>query len=369
MFLLIWAFHGLIYRWRPTRLTDGASSARWSGRARPARARCGASGTPRPRDPDARTARPAGKACCLRRCLTRAYSPRGFRAGRFARRRISDAARPRQRKRRQKSRAGLFRRPRHVDHPQMAADHLWLRGRHLHRRSRPGRGTGAGASEGADARHQAGEHLHRGSARGIRARLRVSDVPRQCALRGPVSARHLDRAAADRQEADRDRREGRRRCGRAWRDRQGQRSGALRARLLRAQARREGDRAVARMGIPFARGAASPSPSRIRSRSPRTNGARRRSRPTPISCTPRRRARCWKIPAEEVPDYVYSRTDDPEDAPDEPAYVTIDFERGDPVAVDGKKLSPAELAGAAQQRSAASTASAGSIWSRTASSA
>ena len=48
-------------------------------------------------------------------------------------------------------------------------------------------------------------------------------------------------------------------------------------------------------------------------------------------------------PAEEVPDYVYSRTDDPEDAPDEPAYVTIDFERGDPVAVDGKTLTPAEL--------------------------
>jgi argininosuccinate synthase len=48
-------------------------------------------------------------------------------------------------------------------------------------------------------------------------------------------------------------------------------------------------------------------------------------------------------PAGEVPDYVYSRTGDPEDAPDKPAYVTIDFERGDPVAVDGKTLNPAEL--------------------------
>jgi argininosuccinate synthase len=48
-------------------------------------------------------------------------------------------------------------------------------------------------------------------------------------------------------------------------------------------------------------------------------------------------------PADEVPDYVYSRTDDPEHAPDKPAYVTVDFERGDPVAVDGKKLKPAEL--------------------------
>jgi argininosuccinate synthase len=48
-------------------------------------------------------------------------------------------------------------------------------------------------------------------------------------------------------------------------------------------------------------------------------------------------------PAQEVPDYVYSRTDNPEGAPDKPAYVTIEFERGDPVAVDGKKMSPAEL--------------------------
>jgi len=48
-------------------------------------------------------------------------------------------------------------------------------------------------------------------------------------------------------------------------------------------------------------------------------------------------------PAGEVPGYVYSRSEDPEKAPDRPAYITIDFERGDPVAVDGKKLKPAEL--------------------------
>jgi argininosuccinate synthase len=48
-------------------------------------------------------------------------------------------------------------------------------------------------------------------------------------------------------------------------------------------------------------------------------------------------------PAQEVPDYVYSRTDNPEAAPDKPDYVAIDFERGDPVAVDGKAMSPAEL--------------------------
>jgi argininosuccinate synthase len=48
-------------------------------------------------------------------------------------------------------------------------------------------------------------------------------------------------------------------------------------------------------------------------------------------------------PAIQVPDYVYSRTIDPEQAPDRPLVVTIDFVRGDPVAVDGRPLSPANL--------------------------
>jgi len=48
-------------------------------------------------------------------------------------------------------------------------------------------------------------------------------------------------------------------------------------------------------------------------------------------------------PGEEVPDYVYSRTLDPGAAPDEPDYITVDFERGDAVAIDGKALSPAAL--------------------------
>ncbi len=48
-------------------------------------------------------------------------------------------------------------------------------------------------------------------------------------------------------------------------------------------------------------------------------------------------------PAQEVPDYVFSRTVDPEKAPDKASYITVDFERGDPVAIDGKKLTPAAL--------------------------
>ena len=48
-------------------------------------------------------------------------------------------------------------------------------------------------------------------------------------------------------------------------------------------------------------------------------------------------------PWEEVPDYVYSRTDHPEEAPDTPEYITIDFQSGDAVAINGEGLSPATL--------------------------
>ena len=48
-------------------------------------------------------------------------------------------------------------------------------------------------------------------------------------------------------------------------------------------------------------------------------------------------------PAVEVPGYVYSRTLDPEQATDKPAYIEVDFERGDAVAIDGTKLTPAAL--------------------------
>src|SRR6201995_2414715 len=48
-------------------------------------------------------------------------------------------------------------------------------------------------------------------------------------------------------------------------------------------------------------------------------------------------------PWQEVPDYVYSRTDDPEKAPGTPEYITIDFEKGDGVALNGEAMSPATL--------------------------
>src|SRR5256886_1763484 len=48
-------------------------------------------------------------------------------------------------------------------------------------------------------------------------------------------------------------------------------------------------------------------------------------------------------PAAEAPEYVHQRTISPEDAPDKATVITIDFEKGDPVAIDGAKLSPAAL--------------------------
>src|SRR5215212_1047444 len=48
-------------------------------------------------------------------------------------------------------------------------------------------------------------------------------------------------------------------------------------------------------------------------------------------------------PWAEVPDYVYSRTDDPLSAPDTPEEITLEFKCGDAVAINGEALSAAAL--------------------------
>jgi len=48
-------------------------------------------------------------------------------------------------------------------------------------------------------------------------------------------------------------------------------------------------------------------------------------------------------PAVETPDFVYQRTVSPEEAPDTPEYITIQFEKGDPVAINNEAMSPATL--------------------------
>jgi argininosuccinate synthase len=48
-------------------------------------------------------------------------------------------------------------------------------------------------------------------------------------------------------------------------------------------------------------------------------------------------------PSVEAPEYVHQRTISPEDAPDKASVIEIAFERGDPVSIDGERLSPATL--------------------------
>lgn len=40
---------------------------------------------------------------------------------------------------------------------------------------------------------------------------------------------------------------------------------------------------------------------------------------------------------------MYTRSVSPEQAPDKPTYLDLEFEGGNPVAIDGQKLSPASL--------------------------
>jgi len=48
-------------------------------------------------------------------------------------------------------------------------------------------------------------------------------------------------------------------------------------------------------------------------------------------------------PWHEPEEFVYQRTISPEAAPDKPTYVEIEFEKGDPICVDGKRMTPAAL--------------------------
>ncbi len=54
-------------------------------------------------------------------------------------------------------------------------------------------------------------------------------------------------------------------------------------------------------------------------------------------------------PAVEAPEFVHQRTISPEEAPDRPTVLTIGFEKGDAVAINGEPLSPAALLTALNQ--------------------
>ncbi len=48
-------------------------------------------------------------------------------------------------------------------------------------------------------------------------------------------------------------------------------------------------------------------------------------------------------PSQAAPEYVYQRTVSPEDAPNKATLIDIEFKKGDAIAINGKKMSPAEI--------------------------
>ena len=54
----------------------------------------------------------------------------------------------------------------------------------------------------------------------------------------------------------------------------------------------------------------------------------------------------WKIlenPKKSAPEFIFQRTCSPEKAPNSASFVTIGFKKGDPVAINGKILTPSKL--------------------------
>ena len=48
-------------------------------------------------------------------------------------------------------------------------------------------------------------------------------------------------------------------------------------------------------------------------------------------------------PKNSAPEFIFQRTNSPEEAPNKPTYVTINFKNSDPIGLNGKKLTPAKL--------------------------
>ena len=168
---------------------------------------------------------------------------------------------------------------------------------------RPGRGPRGRLGEGRGLRRRRG--LRRGPPRGLRRELLLSGGAGRRDLRGPLPARHLARPPGDREAPGRDRAPRRGRRPRPRLHRQGERPGALRARLPRARSRSRGDRPLAPLGDPVARGCP-----RLR-RPPRGAGRTDRvrplqPRPEPLPPEPRGRGSRGSVeraPGRPLPDH------------------------------------------------------------------
>jgi hypothetical protein len=213
------------------------------------------------------------------------------------------------------------------------------------------------------------EHLHRGPARDLRARLRLPDVPRQrscmrasicSAPRSPVpliAKRQIE--IAEQMGADA-----------VSHGATGKGNDQVRFELS-YYALKPGRQVIApwREWDLQEPQSSSTSPRRTRSRSPRTSAARRPSRSTPTCCTPPPRAWCWKTPTSRCRTTSIRAPISPGERARQGDLHHDRLQGRD----DGRHRRPGPVAGddssPSSMNSARSTASAASTWSRTASSA
>ncbi len=203
--------------------------------------------------------------------------------------------------------------------------------------------------------------------RGVRPRLRLQGPLRGRRLRGQLPARHLPGPPAAGLRPGALRAALRRRRAGPRRHRQGQRPGALRGDLRHLRAAPEGHRPLARVGHPLARGR------------PRLRGRPRRpastSRPatssaaTATSGTSPTRAATSKTPGTRRSRRCSSSPWTRRRRRTRPQEVTIAFEQGVPVSIDGKTPRPGRARGVPQRDRGRPRRRAVSTWSRTGSSA
>ncbi len=240
----------------------------------------------------------------------------------------------------QESRARLFRRTRHLGHPQVAAGHLRLRGGDLHRRHRPGRGAGRAC---ARRRKQFGvkeifiDDLREEFVRDfVFPMFRANAIYEGEYLLGTSIARPL----IAKRQVEIARKTG---CDAIAHGATGKGNDQVRFELgayaLWPEVKiiapwREWDLTsrekllayAAKHGIPVAQEA---------------RAAARRTRWTPTRCTSPTKAAGWKTRGGRPRTTSGAGRRIPEDAPDRPEYVDHRaIDKGDPVAVNGRKLSP-----------------------------
>ncbi len=135
----------------------------------------------------------------------------------------------------------------------------------------------------------------------------------------------------------------------SWRDRQGQRSGTLRAELLRAEAGHHHHRAVARMGSALARAV-----DRLR-RDASDSDCQGQARRSAVLGRRQSSARVFRgqgagrSGAGSAGLCLFAHRSARKARRTSRPYITVDFEKGDAVAIDGKKISPATLLKSAQR--------------------